>query len=201
MSGENIEFNLLPKRYEKSCVLINLFKEKYHCNLVIDSFNDMIDNEIDLIPEDPDRKARESVKKGSFFVFGQMKKINHPLIELLKTAIRYSNENYFGYNIYPWFEEYFLNLNVYSKDSGEYDWHIDGDGRNMVVDFKLTSIMNISDNNDYEGGQFELLNVDEFDLKKGELIIFDSHHAHRVKPITKGIRKTLSFWVKGPKWR
>ena len=200
MSGENISFNLIPKQFEKSYVLINPFKEDYHCNLIIDNFNGMIEYQTDLIPEDENDKAK-SIKRGLFFTIGQLGKIDHPLMEILRTVIIYSNENYFAYDIYSWFAENFLKLNIYTENDGEYDWHIDGNATNMVVDYKMTVVMNISDDNNYEGGQFELLNGPEFNLKKGEIIIFGSHHAHRVKPVTSGIRKTLTFWVNGPKWR
>ena len=181
-------------------MLINPFKEDYHCNLIIDNFNGMIEYQTDLIPEDENDKAK-SIKRGLFFTIGQLGKIDHPLMEILRTVIIYSNENYFAYDIYSWFAENFLKLNIYTENDGEYDWHIDGNATNMVVDYKMTVVMNISDDNNYEGGQFELLNGPEFNLKKGEIIIFGSHHAHRVKPVTSGIRKTLTFWVNGPKWR
>ena len=37
--------------------------------------------------------------------------------------------------------------------------------------------------------------------KLGRLLAFPSHMLHRVTPVTKGIRKSLVFWVIGPKFK
>mgnify|MGYP001452598214 CR=1 FL=1 len=41
--------------------------------------------------------------------------------------------------------------------------------------------------------------VDKF--KPGYCLIFTSNHFHKVDPVTSGVRKTLSYWAKGPLWR
>ena len=45
---------------------------------------------------------------------------------------------------------------------------------------------------------FNIINVNEKEnMKKGSMIIFPSHIWHRVKPVTKGIRKSLVGWIVG----
>jgi PKHD-type hydroxylase len=70
---------------------------------------------------------------------------------------------------------------------------------------KLSFSLLLSDPDDYEGGQFQLMGYDnkmyEVPQKKGTLIIFDSTTLHRVRPIKKGTRKSLVGWVVGPRWR
>jgi len=38
-------------------------------------------------------------------------------------------------------------------------------------------------------------------MKKGDIIVFPSFMVHRVKPVTKGTRKSIVIWVLGPKFR
>jgi PKHD-type hydroxylase len=53
---------------------------------------------------------------------------------------------------------------------------------------------------DFEGGDFQTFFAKETDvsLKRGQILIFPSFIVHRVKPVTKGIRKSLVIWVTGP---
>jgi PKHD-type hydroxylase len=69
---------------------------------------------------------------------------------------------------------------------------------------KLTAIIQLSDENDYDGGDFEfgITNSDGTDLvkgnrKQGTLIIFPSFLSHRVAPITKGYRYSIITWMEG----
>ena len=108
-----------------------------------------------------------------------------------------------------------------------YDWHIDDDiTRCMVNDNVLTSADNhgeniailngeyirklsfsiqLSDPEDYEGGEleFNVNNEERFFApnKKGTVIIFDSRTQHRVREVKSGVRKSLVGWVVGPRWK
>ena len=61
----------------------------------------------------------------------------------------------------------------------------------------------LSDGSEYEGGDFELRDgtanpLNQTELKqKGTVLIFPSFLSHRVKPVTKGVRKTLVAWFEG----
>ena len=59
---------------------------------------------------------------------------------------------------------------------------------------------------DFEGGEFEINQGEQenpivAETKKNRIIGFPSWTIHRVKPVTKGIRKSLVIWVIGPKFR
>ena len=108
-----------------------------------------------------------------------------------------------------------------------YDWHIDDNiGRCMVNDRVLTSADNhgesiailngeyirklsfsiqLSDPEDYEGGELEFKVGKEESFfapnKKGTVIIFDSRTLHRVREVKSGVRKSLVGWVVGPRWK
>ena len=108
-----------------------------------------------------------------------------------------------------------------------YDWHIDDNiGRCMINDRVLTSADNhgesiailngeyirklsfsiqLSDPEDYEGGELEFKVGKEESFfapnKKGTVIIFDSRTLHRVKEVKSGVRKSLVGWIVGPRWK
>ena len=71
---------------------------------------------------------------------------------------------------------------------------------------KLSFSLQLSDENDYDGGEF-CFRQDENSAevlqtkKQGSLIVFDSRLEHRVKPVTRGVRHSLVGWYSGPLWR
>ena len=89
-----------------------------------------------------------------------------------------------------------------------YGWHIDyirQGHKDRLLHRKLSFSLLLND--DYEGGEFEFvmprygiqLNWDRIALepKAGSLIVFPSTLGHRVKPVTKGIRKSIVGWCIG----
>jgi PKHD-type hydroxylase len=127
--------------------------------------------------------------------------IEEDLLQFIK-RVYLVNNNEFGYNLhYPFFE--FFHFNEYSfKDKAEYGWHHD-ESIHLHGDIKLTLLINISEKK-YEGGVFELFNngnhhpIDFNDV--GDMLVFKSHLVHRVTPVLKGIRKTLTIFLTGPKF-
>ena len=110
-----------------------------------------------------------------------------------------------------------------------YGWHSDqgvssyykpisqgnrGHGQELFQDFvninceqirKLSFSLLLSDPDTYEGGNLQLLAEDGKSYfpprKRGTIILFDSRTQHRVKKVTKGIRKSLVGWVCGNGWK
>jgi PKHD-type hydroxylase len=70
---------------------------------------------------------------------------------------------------------------------------------------KLSFIVQLSDADDYEGGNVQLMDEGGTPYfvprKRGTVIVFDSRTQHRVLKVTKGIRKSLVGWVVGPRWK
>ena len=68
------------------------------------------------------------------------------------------------------------------------------DGKNKGVPI-LSCLGLLNDN--YEGGEFFILDDFKIDLKKGDLLIFPSNflYPHRVLPVTSGIRYSYISWV------
>ena len=70
---------------------------------------------------------------------------------------------------------------------------------------KLSFAMQLSDPDDYEGGNVQLLdeagNSYICPRQRGTIILFDSRTQHRVLKVTKGIRKSIVGWTVGPRWK
>ncbi len=87
----------------------------------------------------------------------------------------------------------------YYEGGGHYDWHIDI-GPAPINHRKISVTIQLSDPQEYEGGDFEIWNGGGFktvDKAKGTAILFPSYLMHRVTPVTKGTRKSLVLWVGG----
>ena len=67
---------------------------------------------------------------------------------------------------------------------------------------KLTAILQLSDENDYDGGDILIydsqLKVSKLSRKKGSILVFDSSVTHAVTKIKSGIRYSLCGWICGP---
>ena len=97
----------------------------------------------------------------------------------------------------------------YTED-GFYLWHNDGMGSHYEVHDKPDNkflhentrklSMSIILNSEFEGGDFELRDLEERvpRLNEGSVFVFPSFLQHRVAPITKGIRYSLVAWFLGP---
>ena len=115
-----------------------------------------------------------------------------------------SNAKIFRFDLFRYTPSNSVNYNVYDAASqGEYGWHSDGK-KDDFRDIKLTVIVSLS-TEPYEGGDLELfVNKPQAitDLRvPGTIMMFPSYIQHRVTPVTKGTRKTLSFWIEGPNFR
>jgi PKHD-type hydroxylase len=94
-----------------------------------------------------------------------------------------------------------------------YDWHADSFAKPFKTDNpnkngkirKLSVTISLSDESDYEGGDFEFdfrnkgkgfnkpQTVEQI-RKRGSIIVFPSFVWHRVKPVTSGTRHSLVLW-------
>tara|TARA_R100000306_G_C4313526_1_gene111448 strand:- start:101 stop:679 length:579 start_codon:yes stop_codon:yes gene_type:complete len=119
----------------------------------------------------------------------------------IEDQVHLANFQFFGYNLFPPNGNQCLNLNTY-KVGQEYKYHADGSHLHSN-DIKLTCLFNIS-TEPYEGGDLQLKYGNEdrtVSLPPGALYIFKPNIFHRVTPITKGVRRTLTLWMYGPRWQ
>jgi PKHD-type hydroxylase len=62
----------------------------------------------------------------------------------------------------------------------------------------------LSDPADYDGGELEFMmhrSVVQAERAQGTVVLFPSFLQHRVRPVTRGVRRSLVFWVHGPPFR
>tara|TARA_Y100000004_G_scaffold77892_1_gene87651 strand:+ start:1704 stop:2324 length:621 start_codon:yes stop_codon:yes gene_type:complete len=76
---------------------------------------------------------------------------------------------------------------------------------NVEMVRKLSFVVQLSDPDDYEGGNLQLLDemgkVYIAPRKRGTVILFDSRTQHRVQRVKSGVRKSLVGWTVGPRWK
>ncbi|MCU0421988.1 MAG: Fe2+-dependent dioxygenase [Bacteroidia bacterium] len=107
-------------------------------------------------------------------------------------------------NQHPLFKGATLIKNIYPflmskyEEGMEYGWHVDSPlmGDMMRTDIALTIFLN--NPSDYEGGELELqtpLGSQLYKLNAGDAICYPCQQLHRVRAITKGIRKVAVTWI------
>ena len=150
-----------------------------------------------LQKQDQELIARNVPKMGKFFHIPCS-----PLMELIHPWLYQSqltNRAVYGYDIDWAFQLDRLNYNVYEMND-EYTWHIDG-SREKIFDMKLTCLLNLSEE-PYEGGEFYMINSNEkIEFTSGMGLVLNSLIAHKVTPVTKGERITLTYFGMGPAWK
>ena len=76
---------------------------------------------------------------------------------------------------------------------------------NIELVRKLSFVLQLSDPDDYEGGNLQLLDESGASYfaprKRGTVILFDSRTQHRVLPVKSGLRKSIVGWTVGPRWK
>tara|TARA_B100000424_G_scaffold263592_1_gene251043 strand:+ start:705 stop:1301 length:597 start_codon:yes stop_codon:yes gene_type:complete len=91
-----------------------------------------------------------------------------------------------------------------ASNDGKYEWHQDiGPGMGSLRKVSIT--VQLSEPNEYEGGDLELYlggsfekpNIEKSPRKAGCVFIFPSYLMHRVAPVTKGTRKSFVLWLGG----
>jgi PKHD-type hydroxylase len=108
------------------------------------------------------------------------------------------NERYFRFDLFGFMEN--LQFTQYVAPHGKYDAHIDKAFGAQIR--KLSIVVQMSNPDDYEGGDLQILTSGEskpLNVKRsmGTLIAFPSYTLHRVTPVTRGVRNSLVGWITG----
>ena len=133
------------------------------------------------------------------------------LFEKIIKCINYVNVDNYGYVLK--FVDDFQFTKYTSECEGFYSKHVDCGDKYEIENFldirKLSFSIQLSDSDEYEGGELKFYNnkkslytnEEEYDIAKkdkGTIIFFPSHILHEVTPVTKGTRHSLVSWVLGP---
>ena len=120
-----------------------------------------------------------------------------PMYKSIEKIMRQTNGNHFGFEGMEMTE-----VAQYTEypEGGFYDWHVDNDV-NMAHEppvRKISMTCLLSPENEFEGGDLELMSEDKIaKIKQGHAVFFASFIRHRVKPVIRGNRKSLVMWFGG----
>ena len=161
-----------------------------------------------------DEKPDEKIRK-SFVTFSSDENLMSVARNHILSANKHANWN-FDINA---FEN--VQLSKYGE-SNHYTWHRDNflepdesteGGYDLFRKVrKLSLVINLSDENSYEGGDFLLDYRDNSDgtpcihklenfRKRCSIVVFPSFIYHTVQPVTKGIRYSMVNWSRGWPWK
>jgi PKHD-type hydroxylase len=116
----------------------------------------------------------------------------------------YNEGCYYGWHTDQDYESYYKPITKTNRDGGEVLVH-DYLNKNTEVVRKLSFSLLLSDPDEYEGGNFQMMNGGKKSYfvprKKGIISVFDSRTPHRVLKVTKGTRKSIVGWCVGPRWK
>jgi PKHD-type hydroxylase len=164
------------------------------------------------VPTIPDEIKKLHTQRDSDIVWLNERWIFREVLPYVQTANRNAGWNF------QWDYSESAQFTIYTKKQ-HYDWHVDtgpatyDNPNNPNVHGKirkLSTILSLSDPEDYEGGdlEFSLGNHSPKEKKqntlipketaaKGTIVIFPSHIWHRVQPVTKGVRYSMPAWHLG----
>lgn len=119
----------------------------------------------------------------------------------LGNIVRNLNGMHWRFNITGFNED--LQYTKYNGDKSFYGWHIDSGTVGESPPRKLSITLQLSHENEYEGGDFQIhaTKLNTLSKKKGLIVVFPSYSLHQVTPVTKGIRRSLVAWLCGPPLR
>lgn len=92
----------------------------------------------------------------------------------------------------------------YGNEKGFYAPHIDSNFDTIPENRKLTFVLQLSNPDDYQGGELRLHTSKEpimIKKEKGLISFFPSHTLHECTPVISGERYTLVGWIYGPKFK
>jgi len=125
------------------------------------------------------------------------------VMERMISAVARANRMAFDFDISDFREK--LQVAVYDEsEEGHYDWHSDiGEGQ-IAQCRKATIVTQLSEADTYEGGALEIRlghTVMTASRNQGSATTFASFMLHRVVPVSKGTRFSLTCWSHGPRFR
>ena len=166
--------------------------------LTIENF--ISDGDCDKLVELGEQSVVSAVKKHTFTNIMQMDHCFLPKNDPIHRALMPAWEqalSYFNIDV-DFIEPY--KLQRYTV-GGYFGRHIDNyHGLNLPQDRKISVTLQLSNDHDYEGGNF-LCGTHKISRKKGSLTFFPSFYPHMVEKVTAGTRWSLIGWAWGPYWR
>lgn len=178
--------------YEHYCYFENAFTQE-ECERIIalgDSLETVQSSVASGTVEEPIRKSKNSwigFDETSAWIFDKLGEI-----------VRGANNVRYKFQLTGFMEK--LQYTIYDDTGSHYRLHSDF-GKNQMAQRKLSVVLLLSHPESFEGGDLAFFSAGEHKFKQGTVVIFPSFEIHGVKPVTKGIRKSLVAWVSGEPFR
>jgi PKHD-type hydroxylase len=181
------------------------------CKKIIEigSRSDIQDSKI--IGSDIDPLASKNIRqsKSSFLLPNEE---NSWIFQKIFEATTFINERYFQFDLNGFNA---IQFTEYHQGGDYYDWHIDvalrGENfeklQNETKLRKLSGSVILSSNFEYTGGEFYIQRkhngdpIWEIKQDVGSIVFFPSFMDHKINKVNSGIRRSLVFWVQGPKFK
>lgn len=172
--------NINQSSYEQIRVLSQIIYDDSQCSAIISRFDSMLEY-----------KEQQS-ETGDIFRSVYIKDININDVVGLQDKVLSANFGYYNFNLNSTKSDCFFAR--YNSGMHYQTLHMDciaGEHQR-----KLTFTLLLNDN--FVGGDFELLDGSIIEKKKGKLSILPSFLAHKVTPIISGTRYAIFGWFYGP---
>jgi len=184
-----------------SYTFLNSYFSKKRCSEIVKT----TESDIELISGYTLSKERTEDVRECSVGWVKMNDAHSPLYRDITDAVLSINNQFWNFNL-SYIED--MQYTVYDSsvwNNPRYDWHQDeGFTRSWCNEIrKLSFICLLSDPRDFTGGELQYYADNEtrlIPLQQGDVVFFPSPTLHRVTTVTKGIRKTLVGWVRGPGW-
>lgn len=165
------------------------------CDRIVKAIADMPTDDARLVGRKRDHKLRNAELVWMDDV-GGMGWVMTRLIELVSR----SNKQQFNFDVREFAES--PQVAKYDADKGgHFAWHSDiGEGL-AAGKRKLTLVLQLSNPDTYDGGDLKIrpsAHILAANRAQGSVSVFPSFALHKVTPIRRGIRRSLTVWAHGP---
>ena len=170
------------------------------CQLVIDKGMSLKKEAAGVGMSSPQGRGVDPEKRVTTISWIPFKDMPEMYRDIEKTMLQ-ANNNHFGFEGMRLTE---VGQFTHYPIGGFYEWHMDNDvvGKFQPPVRKISMTLLLSDPATFEGGELEFMSKGKTaKLKQGQAIFFASWLQHRVKPVTKGERKSLVMWFGGPSFK
>lgn len=158
-----------------------------------------------------DNQVNTEIRHGEVIFLQRTDPEFHQVFLMLDYCVDEANDEWFGVD-YNRQGARSLQFGIYRADAegGGHYYHPHQDASLVTGDRptqrKLSVVAQLSDPDDYEGGEFRMHNVADHppaDIirKQGTVLVFPSLIVHGVSAVTRGTRYSLVGWYPGPTWR
>ena len=170
------------------------------CQMVIDKGMSLKKEIAAVGMGNPDGSGVDTKKRITTISWIPFKDMPEMYRDIEKTMLQ-ANNNHFGFEGMQLTEP---GQFTHYLEGGFYEWHMDNDvqGLRQQPVRKISMTLLLSDPSTFEGGELEFMDKGKTaKLKQGQAVFFASWLQHRVKPVTKGERKSLVMWFGGPPFK